>query len=270
MISGHDAFLHYNVGDWENYGLAIPNFGNDPDSQNSTVRYLVEVTGRNLQAVMWQPDAMLRSVPTINTLTRLHKLCTRARSILSSRAVPPGKLNMESAHAIPAREDFLVFPVPYFKVRNGWLKEYAGLVLTGLTDAMQHQENARPLEISTDFASAFGQYFQRIYIRMCVELLRIPQADAEQPDFTLTQEQLSAYNPSLYFTSTELIDTVPREFDRPTEDDLEVLTNGIPCSVLPKLNRYPAGNSMVGSASSGSTAVKAAGDGARFFAPPGV
>ena len=72
--------------------------------------------------------ARLRTPPSINTQTRIHKRCTRARSILAvraimaSRAVPANILNMETAHALPAPEEFLVYPTPYFKVRNQWLK----------------------------------------------------------------------------------------------------------------------------------------------------
>jgi len=162
-MTGNDAFLWYNVNEWGRYGLAIPNFSNDTKSQNDTIRYLTDVVGRNLQAILWHPDARLRTPPTINTLTRIHKLCTRARSILASRAVPSATLNMETAHALPAPEEFLVYPTPYFKVRNQWLKQYAGLMLIGLTEAVQHQENARPLEISEGFAGLIGQYVQRVY-----------------------------------------------------------------------------------------------------------
>jgi hypothetical protein len=38
-----------------------------------------------------------------------------------------------------------------------------------------------------------------------------------------------------------MIDTVPPHEDRPTEDDLEVLTSGIPISHLPVLGRWPSG-----------------------------
>ena len=247
----NDAFLWYNVGDWGRFGLAIPNFSNDTKSQNDTIRYLTDVVGRNLQAILWHPDARLRTPPSINTLTRIHKLCTRARSILASRAVPANILNMETAHALPAPEEFLVYPTPYFKVRNQWLKQYAGLMLLGLTEAMQHQENARPLEISEGFSGLIGQYVHRVYRLMATELFRIPLADATKPDFTITEEQLAGYNPSAWFTTTELIDTVAPLDDWPTEDDLEVLTNGIPISHLPVLGRWPSGPSgNVGSGTS--------------------
>lgn len=245
----HDAALWYTVGDWAPYGLAIPNFGNDVRSQNGTIRYLTDVMGRNLQATLCHTDSRLRTPPSINTLRRIHALCTRGRSILHSRAVPSNKLNMETAHALPAPEEFLVFPTPYFKVRNQWLKEYCGLILLALTEAYQHTENAKTLEISTDFAALIGQYIQRVYVRMAVELLKVPATEAEAPDFTLTEENFASYNPSAWFTQTEMIDTVPNLDDWSTEDVLEHLTNGIPVSALPQLGRYPAGpeKGMVGS-----------------------
>lgn len=253
-MNGNDAFLWYNAGDWADYGLAVPNHSNDNTSQNDTIRYLTDVMGRNLQAIMWHPDARLRTPPSVNTLTRIHKLCTRARSILSGRAVPSGTPNMEAAHALPAPEEFLVYPTPYFKVRNQWMKQYAGLILLTLTESMQHQENARPLEISEAFAGLVGQYIQRIYRLMATELFRVPLETAAKPDFTLTDEHLRSYDPSAWFTSTEMIDTVPPTSRIPTEDDLVVLTDGIPISHLPLLGRWPHGPSGVSSSTGGATA----------------
>ena len=237
---GSDAALWYNVGDWAPLGLAVPNWSDDTESKNGNIRYLLNVMGRNLQAVMFHDDARLRTPPSINTLTRVHKLCTRARDIMASRAVPENELDMESAHAEPAPEVHLVYPTPYFKVRNQWLKDYCGLILTACTEALQHQENAKSIEISTRFSGLVGQYIRRVYRLMAVELFKVPIADAKKPDFTLTDEQLAAYNPSSWFTSTELIDTVPQAVDQPTEDDLRVLTDGIPVTMLPNLPRWPA------------------------------
>ncbi len=264
-MAGSDALLWYNVGDWAPYGLAVPNFSDDTKSQNDTIRYLCEVMGRNLQAIMWHSDARLRTPPSINTLTRIHKLCTRARSILASRAVPSNVPNMEPAHAIPAPEEFLLYPTPYFKVRNQWLKQYSGLILQSLTEAMQHQENGRPIEISMNFAGQIGQYIQRVYRLMATELFRVPLTDAEKPDFVLTDAQLSAYNPGAWFTSTEMIDTVPSLDDWPTEDGLSVLTSGIPISHLPALGRWPTGGGS--SSTSGGTAVPT---GEAFAPAPGA
>ena len=267
MATGSDAFLWYNVGGWADYGFAVPNCSNDMTSQNGTIRDLAAVMGRNLQGILLHPDSRLRVPPSINTITRMHKLCTRARSILASRAVPDNVLKMETAHALPSPEDFLVFPCPYFRVRNSWMKSYAELTLLAITEAMQHQENARPLEISTAFAGQIGQYIQRVYRMVAVELLRVPFEEANKPDFTITETQLKSYNPSDWFTSTEMIDVVPRLDNWPTEDDLELLTNGIPVSQLPSLNRWPSGGPMMVSASSGGAP---ASTGESFAPPPGA
>lgn len=265
MAKSNDAFLWYNVGNWREYGLAVPNWSDDTHSQNGTIRSLVSVIGRNLCAIMWHPDARLRTPPSINTLTRIHKLCTRARSILAARAIPSATLNMETAHALPSPEVQLVYPTPYFKVRNEWLKDYAQYVLLALTDALQHQENAKPLEISMDFAGLVGQYIKRVYKRMAVDLFRVPSSEADKDDFTLTDAHLAAYNPSAWFTSTEMIDTVPDLHGWPTEDQLKVLTDGIPVTLLPELGPYPQSPDV---SVAGVTAPAASSD---SFAPaPGV
>ncbi len=264
MATSNDAFLWYNVGDWNRFGLAVPNWGSRKNSQNDTIRYLTDVIARNLAGIMWHPDAKLRTPPSINTLVRIHTLCTRARSIMSGRAVAPGTLNMEPVHALPAAEEFLVFPVPYFTVRNQWLKQYCGLTLLALTEAMQHTENSKPLEISTVFAGQIGQYIQRIYRLMSVELFKIPLEEASKADFTLSPEQLGSYDPTKWFTSTEMIDQSASPEDQPTEDDLVVLTNGIAISQLPLLSRWPSSPAST-SSSSGTAAVT----GESFVAAPG-
>jgi hypothetical protein len=236
-----DEILWYNNGVWGELGYACPNFGDDYSTLNSNIAYLVKSIGRNLQAVMMHRDADLTVPPTINTLTRVHKLCTRARSILAARAVAPATQRFEAVHATPAREDFLIYPLPYWKVRNGWLKEWAGLMLNAIGEACQHTENANAYDVSTDFAGLIGQYVQRVYVRMATELFGVPAAEAAAPTFTLSDAQLKSYDPSKFFTSTELIDTPPAFDSIPTEDDLTTLTNGIPASMLVGLTKYPRG-----------------------------
>jgi len=253
MAFSNDAFLWYNVPGWAELGLAVPNFGNDRGTQNSTILQLTSLIGRNMQAIMFHTDASLRRPPSLNTIMRVCKLCVRARSILSSRAVPPGETFMESLHAVPAYEQFIVFPVPYFTVRNAMLKEYCGLMLTCLTECFQHQENARPLEISTDFAGLVGQYIQRVYYRVGTELLQVPAKQMDDPAYTIDDKVFSSYNPNDWFTSTEMIDEVPPEINRPTEDDLVPITDGIPVDRLPVMTRYPGSSNSGNSTSSPTT-----------------
>ena len=262
MTFTNDAFLWYNVPGFESLGLAVPNFGNDKGTQNQTILELTQMIGRNMQNIMFHTDASLRTPPTINTIVRICKLCVRGRDLLFGRAIPSGTPNMESMHAIPAYEQFLVYPTPYFKVRNMYLKSYCGLMLTALTEAFQHQENARGIEISSNFAGLIGQYIRRVYKRVGVELLSIDAAKFDDPAFKITDTDFAAYNPAAFFTQTEMIDTVPLEVERPTEDDIEPITNGIPIDLLPVMGRYPGTSGLASNNQNGSTTSSA-----RFVEP---
>lgn len=241
-----DQALWYNVGVWGQLGYAVPNFGDDTQSLNSTILKLTSVMGRNLSAIMHHADADLRTPPSINTLTRVHKLIVRARSILAGRAVPSGTPDFEAIHATPSQAEFILYPVPFFRVRNEWMKEWCGLTLNAISEAMQHTENRKEYEISEAFAGLVGAYLHRVYRLMATELFGASATDAAKRDFTLTDVQLAAYDPSKYFTATELIDTVPPLGLSPTEDDILMLTNGIPASQLLGLSKWPSGEPVGG------------------------
>ncbi len=261
---------------WGRLGFAAPNFGDNPIFLNEDVGYLVQVVGRNLQAVMLDSDSDMSRPPTINTLTRVHKLIVRARSILSTRTVPEGKARFESTHATPAPQPFMIYPCPYWKVSNAWMRSYCSLALDALSEAMQHTDVRKQHEITPDFAGTVGQYLQRIYKRMATELFGVPLTDAEKPDFTLTDVQLAAYDPSKWFTRTEMIDITPViPEDLPTEDDLATLTRGIPATQLVGLQRWPGGmapsamaSALAGAAYSGETAAATGAPTTGAFAPP--
>lgn len=238
-----DQALWYNLGVWGQLGYAVPNFGNDPTTLNSGIFKVTEMMGRNLSAIMHHPDVLSRTPPSINTLTRIHKMILRARTILGGRAVPSGQKNMDAVHTSPSEQATLIFPVPYFRVRNSWMKEYCGLTLNALSEAMQHTENAKPFEISEAFAGVVGQYLHRIYRLMATELFQVDVEEAKDLGYTMTQEILDSYNPSSVFSTTEMIDVVPPFSQIPTEDDLRVLTDGIPASHLVGLTKYPSDES---------------------------
>jgi hypothetical protein len=235
-----EQILWYNNGIWGQLGYAAPNFALGAQTQNETIQYLVYALGRNLSGVMHHPDADCRTPPTINTLTRIHKLVVRARTILGGRAVPPGTPDMEAVHVQPGAQDQLIFPVPYFKVHNQWMKEYAGLCLAAIAEACQHSENRQPFEISTIFAGVIGQYLQRIYMRLGTELLMLPPATIT-PNYVFSAADLAGYNPAAWFSGTEMIDVTPSLTRMPTDVDVRPLTRGIPASNLVGLALYPSG-----------------------------
>jgi hypothetical protein len=232
-LTNTDAILWYNVGIFGEAGYAVPNWSNDIGSLNPQILDWTDLVGRNLFHILHHEDVDLRIPPSINTLKRVHKLYLRAASILAGRAVAPGVNNMEIQHARPAGEVFRVYPAPYFKVRNPFMRRWAGLVLVSLAEAMQHTENRKEMEISTAFAGQVGQYLRRVYVNMAIELFGKDRATADADGFVLTDADFAAYNPGDFFTQTEMVDTVPR-LDRVfTEDRLELLAEGIPVTQLP-------------------------------------
>lgn len=263
-----DRILWYNVGVWGELGYAAPNLGDNVTTLNSNVHYLVDVMGRNLAAVLQAPDADLRTPPNINTLMRVSRLCERARSVLASRSVGPAEPMFEATHATPAAEVFNLFPVPYFRIRNAWLKEWAGYILLAISEACQHTDNRQAFDVSSRFAGTIGQYVHRVYQRLATELLGAQIEEARKLDYTIPAELWKTFDPGKFFTSTELIDTIPPPHRVPTEDDLVVLTDGIPANVIHGLMAWPFGGSEEDQAAAGGQAA-ATSTSASFAPPPG-
>lgn len=272
-VTNTDAVLWYKVGVFGDAGYAVPNWSNDIGSLNPQILDWTELVGRNLFHLMHHEDVDLRIPPSINTCKRIHKLYLRAASVLAGRAVAPGTDNMEAIHSRPAGEVFRVYPVPYFKVRNPFMRRWAGLILVSLAEAMQHTENRKEMEISTAFAGQVGQYIHRVYANMAIELFGKSREEAWAEGFALTDADLAAYNPAAFFTSTEMVDTVPR-LDRVfTEDRLELLAEGISVSDLPAdIGPWPTNLTNFYSATRTDANARATGDGdgSRSAAKAGV
>jgi hypothetical protein len=238
-VTNTDAALWYNVGQFGDLGYAVPNPSNDYGSLNPNILDLVELTGRNLFAIMNNEDVDLAIPPSINTIRRVHRLYKRFGQIVTARAVPSGELNMETNHVQPAGEVFKVYPIPYFRVRNKFMKRWAGLIMMMLSEAMQHTENRKTMEISELFGGQMGQYMNRVYINLATELFGKTREEVANPGFLLTEEELNKYNPGAFFTSTEMVDTVPHLGNVFTEDRLSVISAGIPVTSLPELKPWP-------------------------------
>jgi len=238
-VTNTDAILWYNVGEFGKAGYAVPNWSNDIGSLNPSILDIVSLMGKNLFHIMHHEDVDMRVPPSINTLKRIHRLFVRFSAILNGRMIPYNEDNLEIKHVRPAGETFLVYPCPYFKVRNMYMKRWANLIMVAISEAMQHTENRKEMEISPSFAGQVGQYLKRVYQNMAVEMFGKTHADVIDPAFILKDEDFAAYDPTQWFTSTEMVDTVPR-LDRVfTEDRLELLAEGIPISELPPCKPWP-------------------------------
>ena len=208
-----DAVLWYNVGQFGQLGYGVPNPSDDPGSLNPAIIDFVNLTGRNLFHIMHHEDVDLRTPPSINTIRRVHKLYVRLGQILASRAVPPGELNLETQHVQPAGEVFRVFPIPFFKVRNHFLKRWGEMIMIMLSEAMQHTENRKSMEIST----VFGKHMTEMWHSV--------------DHFGTGKERRRVVSSELFFSkkepgNTNLIASLAKQLSRKIEVDAgHVLTN---------------------------------------------
>lgn len=234
-----DSILHYVAGgEIDNYGLAVPNWSDDVQSVNETLVQLVELTGQNLLLIMTGNDARMSTAPFIDTIRLIHSLYVRFGNILNAAARKPNQSRFQGVHATPQVLIPKVYPIPFYNVRNRFLKEMAGLILGAMTEMLQHSENAIPYDISEDCAKGIWKFFKRAYEKLATGLFGIAPAEAEKPDFLLTEEQLSAYNPSAVLSSVERIDTVADISQIMTEDMMRVIRYGIPVNELPDLQPF--------------------------------
>ena len=164
-VTNTDAVLWYNVNEFGELGYAVPNWSDDVGTLNPQIFDFTKIVGQNLFSVMHHEDVDMRVPPSINTLRRLHRLYVRAGQVLQGRAIAPGKLNMETQHVSPGGDVFRVYPVPYFRVRNDYLRRWAGMILVMLSEAFQHTENRKEVEISTGFAGT----------RFCPSAILVPR-----------------------------------------------------------------------------------------------
>jgi hypothetical protein len=234
-----DTVRWYNVGKFGEAGYAVPAFGDDVSTLNPNIAELTDLIGQNLFSLMHQEDVDMRTPPSINSLRAIHNLYLRCGQILTARAVPPGQTEFRTTHVSPAATVFKVYPIPFFKVRNPHLKRWAGFALMLLSEMFQHTENRKTMEITTTFAGDVGRYMLRIYRNMATELFGKSAADVDKPGFILVDSDFTTYDPSKFFTRTELVDTVPPFETVFTEDQLERLRQGIPVTMLPQLSTWP-------------------------------
>lgn len=234
-----DAVLWYNVGVYGEIGYAVPNPSNDIGTLNPNIADFTNTMGRALFLVMHHEDIDMSTPPSIDTLLRIHQLVKRARQIVAARTLEYNEVALEPQHISPAGEIFRVYPVPYFKVRNPWLKRWCGYVLYMLGEMFQHTQNRRTMEIYTDFGAQMGRYLTRVYSEMATEMFGKTKEEVRQEGFLLTPEELASYDPGAFFTSMEMIDPVPSLDNVFTEDRKRKLSSGIPLNELPMLEPYP-------------------------------
>jgi hypothetical protein len=233
MIETTDSILWYNVERFGDAGFAVPNAGNDNTTLNETIHNFVGIIGKNLLNLNRSEDSDLPRPPRITTVLDVHRLYVRMRTLVAARAVPHNEAAHVSTHVSPAEHAFKVFPTPYFRTRNTFMKRWTGIGLQLISELMQHTENRQSTSISVDVGVLIGDYMNLIYFNMATELFNKTREEARDPAFLLTDADFTAYNPSAFWTDTERSEVVP-DFDTVfTEDEIRVLAAGIDVSALP-------------------------------------
>src|SRR5262245_42703950 len=109
----------YDCEKWGERGYACPYFPpSNTHTNNADVLELTSDVGHQLLNVMSQPDVMSTSPPKLRWLILVHRLVQRYRAVAAQEVVASNELDTRAAHTAPSQQPFLIYPVPYFYLRN--------------------------------------------------------------------------------------------------------------------------------------------------------
>jgi len=240
---GTDQVLIYNVEPWAELGFGVPNFGDNPFTQNAPLHGLADEIGVVQLYVMTHVDAMRRQYVSRNTVERLGKILNRIQAVLLNRAKAANATRLEGGHGVPSATPWQIHPVPYFAgpiVNNRWLREYNNLTMIALTNIYQHSDNNLELTITTELASDIWSYFREVRSLLAGELLGLSPDVYDNDAFRFTADHYNAYAPQDHIVRIESLDDPGKVRERFTEDDLQGFLRGIPANlILPNLARFP-------------------------------
>lgn len=246
QLFGTDRVRLYDVDPWNRLGFGVPAFRPDTiGTLNAPIHGLADEVAKIQLYIMTHVDVMRTKPPSTNTIQRIGKMLNRVASVLGGRQMDYPDMRLEEGHVRPDQMIWNIHPVPYFPsafVRNRWLKEWNHLVMVALSNMYQHSENNLSLEITKEFAQDVYAYFARIKRLMGYEMLQIPVAELDKPDFMFKAEHYANYHPDEVTINIEALDYAGPLFSLPTEADMRQLLDGIPATlILPRLKQYPIG-----------------------------
>lgn len=240
-----DEILWYDNGKWGQAGYAVPNPGGKTWTNNTVIKQVFELVGRNLFELAHRPDCKFYVAPNKQFWYDLHQLLVTARKRLRDRMRAPNDSNgLEPQHVNPAPTIFTVYPVPFFgeRVRQQDIREMIGLALMMQSEMMQHSDNDKITYVTDSFAGQIGKYLQEILVLMSTKYFGKTREQAYAPDFALLAEDFTSYNPAAVMTSVEMSEERPPLQWWPTENDLSQI-RGMPINEALLLSkRWPVGD----------------------------
>ena len=225
----HDAIIPYM---FEGVKWAIPNVGDNKATHNLALGRLFDKVGEHLQAFSIRTDCFVPGPPTLGAVKHHHNMFVRLNDLIDVNTKRDNVERLEAHHITHERRAFKVYPIRYFDVKNDYCRRWIELCLQAMSNIVQLSENTWSNDWSESTAIEIKKLFREAYRLMCVELFRVPYADAEKvfdnnTPFFLTAEHFAGYDVS-HIPTIEWIKhpALGSEF---TEDELRsISTNNVP------------------------------------------
>ena len=251
---GNNSVELLNVDPWGSLGFGAVNPGDEGCfTQNKDIWNLVDEIGVCQLLVMMDPDARGWEPPRAAIAKRVASMFNRAKTLLNSKMILEG--DAAQTQGMSTKQDqsgraFLIHPCPFFKgpmVRNKWLDEINQVVMTLLSNLMQHPANRYGSGITVQCVNDMTPILNQIAIILGVELCGLTQTAILAPTFLFDLSATGQFTPTTY-TPSQLVINQNAIWNQgpvlnvPTLEDLGPMVTGIPANiVIDLLAQYPKG-----------------------------
>lgn len=221
---GTDEPLWWDNGIWGEAGYAIANPGGKTWSKNTVVTGLVRFMGRELFALMHQPDVRFTRPPNKEFLFEVNKMIRLGMKRTADRSIGFNDERLDGVHATSTPGVFVVYPVPFFgeRIRQANVREWCHIILLTLSEVMQHSDNDYDADITDFLTSVVHERLHRIQYLLATTFLGVDRDTAIADDYRIPDEAFAgdAYKPESLFTNSEMVEERHPLRWWPTENDL--------------------------------------------------
>lgn len=246
QITTTDSFLWYgeSIPTIRDMGFVVPNPGIRLHTSNVTIQQWVSDVMRMTQAIMLTRDVLSPSKIKVELATEIAKKVKKAIMWLQARATADNAELLEPRGGEISSTAWTFFPVPLLgpQVKQQNLKAYATYMLNAITEAMSHEDNKYVMSVSEDFANRCTRFLRTVYTLNAVDNFGIAPDVAKAAGFEITQEHITAYTLADSVSGPlASVYTQPNAQWSFTNEQLAILTNGLPATEMPLLRPWPSG-----------------------------